>query len=481
VTLNWKEIDRILEELDLCDSMIRQIHGPDCSSIMLELYRYRDGQAKAFKIYISVSNPNCRLHLLTRKLDNPSRPHRFITLLRAHIRGGKITSANQIDGERIVKLDIRTGERAYHLWIRLWAGAANVLLTDTDNRILDALYRRPKRKEISGERFKLDMDQKQIQERQKEYEVREFSGEGSFNERVERHFFDLEERAERQALKRRALQDLEARENGNLLRMQQLKERLKEYSQADRWRELGDLVKSSVHRIAQGDRWLKTEDFYRRNKIIEIQLDPQLSAIQNAEQFYKKYRQAKRDLGKIEEDLRSISSTLKEIREKKEQVKKEEDLKALRVLSRKPQTRQKEKARMPGVIFDSNRFRIIVGKTSRDNDILLRNHVNGNDYWFHCRDYPGAYVFVRLRSKPSGAKGEMSIPLDTMLDAANLALFYSKAKNSGQADVYYTQVKYLRRAKSGKTGLVVPTSEKNLFVCLDPKRIERLKKSKTLY
>ena len=121
--------------------------------------------------------------------------------------------------------------------------------------------------------------------------------------------------------------------------------------------------------------------------------------------------------------------------------------------------------------FSSYRFRIIVGRTSRDNESLLRNQVNGNDYWFHCRDYPGAYVFVKAQSR--------NIPLDTMLDAANLAIFYSKARNSGQGDVYYTQVKYLRRTKNGKPGTVIPTSEKNLFVYLDPKRLERLQKERT--
>ncbi|MDY4611956.1 MAG: hypothetical protein SPD11_15210, partial [Sphaerochaetaceae bacterium] len=56
----------------------------------------------------------------------------------------------------------------------------------------------------------------------------------------------------------------------------------------------------------------------------------------------------------------------------------------------------------------------------------------------------------------------------------NLALVFSKAKNAGKADLYYTQVKYLRRAKDGKTGLVLPTQEKNLAIQLDEKRLARL-------
>jgi predicted ribosome quality control (RQC) complex YloA/Tae2 family protein len=62
-----------------------------------------------------------------------------------------------------------------------------------------------------------------------------------------------------------------------------------------------------------------------------------------------------------------------------------------------------------------------------------------------------------------------------MLDAGNLAVHFSRGKGSGGGDVYYTQVKYLRRAKGAKKGTVLPTQEKNLSIRLEPARIERLK------
>ena len=66
-----------------------------------------------------------------------------------------------------------------------------------------------------------------------------------------------------------------------------------------------------------------------------------------------------------------------------------------------------------------------------------------------------------------------SLPLYTMLDAGNLALFYSNRKSSGQGDVDYTR--YLRRIKGGKGGLVIPTREKSLIVRLERERIAILK------
>ena len=108
-----------------------------------------------------------------------------------------------------------------------------------------------------------------------------------------------------------------------------------------------------------------------------------------------------------------------------------------------------------------------MGRTAAENDTLLRKYIKGNDYWLHTRDFPGGYVFIKYK------RGK-SIPLETLLDAGNLALFFSKGKKNGHGELYYTQAKYLRRAKNGKKGLVLPTQEKNLSITLDKKRLDKL-------
>jgi predicted ribosome quality control (RQC) complex YloA/Tae2 family protein len=89
------------------------------------------------------------------------------------------------------------------------------------------------------------------------------------------------------------------------------------------------------------------------------------------------------------------------------------------------------------------------------------------------RDTQGGYVFVK-------AQRDKSVPLDILLDAGNLAVFYSKARNNGKAELFYTQVKYLRRAKNGPRGLVIPTQEKNLSIALDEKRLKELETCRQL-
>ena len=125
--------------------------------------------------------------------------------------------------------------------------------------------------------------------------------------------------------------------------------------------------------------------------------------------------------------------------------------------------------RFPGLSLERDGWLVLIGRSAAENDVLLRRHVRGNDMWFHARDYAGSYVFVKSRAGKS-------VPLDIMLDAGSLALYYSKGRSSGSGDIYYTQAKYLRRAKDGPKGLVIPTQEKNLRVKLDEGRMRELRR-----
>ena len=137
------------------------------------------------------------------------------------------------------------------------------------------------------------------------------------------------------------------------------------------------------------------------------------------------------------------------------------------MLRRDTKPKQQEKKSHPGLSYTVDGWYILVGRDANENDELLRRHVRGSDMWFHTRDCPGGYVFVKYRAGKT-------IPLEIMLDAGNLAVYYSKARKNGKADLYYTQVKHLRRAKNGPKGLVLPTQEKNLNIILDQKRLNRL-------
>ena len=477
-SLNWKEIDLVLSELDLAGGLIEDVHEPSHDRFVLDLFR-RGGH---LSLLVCVSSRYPRLHAIRRRLPNPPRPPRFASFLRAHIKGGRILIAEQVSGERIVRLVIRKADEEKTLWIRLWGSAANALLTDSDGVILDAFYRRPARGEVARKPFQAlpaagsaaSSGRAAAPHPARSTTIRELPGDGSFNEKLESFFHTLETEGDLERMAAQAEAELTVSENKVLANLEKLQARLGDYANLERYRELGDLVTSNLYRVKKGDRWLQVEDFYNGNVPLDIELAPELSPTQNAERYYDRHRKARLGKSKVEEEIENLQRTLSGIRLQREGISDATDPSALGKLARSAAKARKplQQAEVPGLVFSSPPYRILVGRTAKENDALLRSRVRGNDWWFHSRDWPGAYVFVK-------AQPGKSLPLETMLDAAMLAVHFSKGKSSGRGDVYYTQVKYLRRAKGAKLGTVIPTQEKNLSVAIDPARIEQLKAGDT--
>jgi predicted ribosome quality control (RQC) complex YloA/Tae2 family protein len=481
-SLNWREIDLILSELSLEGSLIQEVHQPRFDRIVLHLFR--EGEPSMLLVSVSARFP--RMHRITEKLANPGKPLRFAAFLRARIRGGRIEAAEQLRsapgaeaGDRIVRIAIQRGGERMLLWVRLWGAAANVLLTDESGVILDAFFRRPKKGEIAGRPWDPSAEKRAAATKPaaprapappREYAVRDLPGAGSFNGRLEAWYREVETQGDVEKAAAAADAELEMSENKLLANLEKLTARLTEYGNLERFRELGDLLTSNLHLIGRGEQWIEVEDFFHDNASVRIELRPDLTPAQNAESYYDRHRKARLGRGKVEEEISNLTATLERIKRQRAAIAENPDPAALgRVAKSAARARNPLRdAGTPGLVFFSPPFRILVGRTASENDTLLRTKVRGNDWWFHARDWPGAYVFVKT---PQGK----SLPLETMIDAASLAVHFSRGKLSGQGDVYYTRVKYLRRAKGAKKGTVLPTQEKNIHVRIDPERIERLK------
>jgi len=475
VSLNWKEIDLILKELHIEDSSIQKIRQPDFKNLVLDLYAPGNRQS----LFISLAQGKTRIHRLTTSIKNQVPLQRFSQFLRSRIKGGKIRSAEQIGGERIIRLTIDRGGETTLLFIRLWGGAGNIIATDREHIILDAFYRRPKRNEISGEYFnpqELIESTKSVKPsggKQKEFSIREYPESMDFNQCIEQEYFDRELKEDLNQLKERAQALFEKQISNIDVKISELESKLYKDEEVESLKQTGDLIMAHLHLIEPGSEWVRVNDFYHENAPVEIELDPHLNPQQNGEAYYEKYGKAKRRRAHMEEELANLKQNERRLRTQGQHLMEIEDPNQQRpalkefISQYSPKKGEKTSTTVPGLRFRSGQFTILVGRTSKENDELLRRYVRGNDYWLHTRDYPGGYVFIKYISGKS-------VPLETLLDAGNLALHYSKARPSGKAELYYTQVKYLRRAKEGKQGLVLPTQEKNLSIELDEERIQRL-------
>ena len=487
MSLNWKEINLILEELDLEGAQIQSAVQSAFDVIILRLHK--KGETK--QLLVSLSSGACRLHETFRAVPKSDKPLRFAQFLSSKIVNGWITVVRQIGDNRIVRIIVKrtitndddegsSQTAIYKLYIRLWSNAANFIVTDDNGVVLDAMRRLPKRGEVTGgsylpENIEAKADKPVRAYEIRPYEIRTLPGEGSFNRKIDEFYAAQGGSLSLEALREQARRTCEGSIGRISAALERLREKEASFEDADRLKNYGDIILSNIANIKSGDKWLET-DYCGEN--IRIELEPRVSPSAQAQKYYDKYRKAKNGLADIQREIESGERELKEVTDRLERLLCETNplilAKLLKsgVCAPRASSAKKEKAR-PGLTFKRGDWLIIVGRDAGENDELLRRHVKGNDLWLHARDYHGSYVFIKQRAGKS-------VPLDILLDAGNLAIFYSKGRNNGEGDLFYTHVKYLRRAKNGPKGLVIPTQEKNLHVKVEEERLRSLENCKVI-
>jgi predicted ribosome quality control (RQC) complex YloA/Tae2 family protein len=481
MSLNWKEINLILEELELEGSRVQKAIQSAFDVLALSLY----GKRGAGTLLVSLSPGACRLHETFAAAPKSVKPLRFAQFLNSRIAGGRIEEAVQLGDNRIVRIKLCRGDERCFLYIRLWSNAANVIVTDEGGTVLDAMKRLPKRGEISGGLFIPEKDlllKKSETGGAKQYEVRELPGEGSFNRRVDSWYASQGGALSLDKLREEARRNYEGSIGRLKASLEALREKEADFAAADRLKEYGSLILASLGSIREGDQWLETENFCssgsaegdspKGNGIIRIKLKDGKTPVEAAEDYFEQYRKAKSGLEEVRAEIEAGEREIRRIEETLEKLLAETNPLILhKLLKAKGKTASalpgKAGEKRPGLSFYRKDWIILVGRDARENDVLLRKYVKGNDLWLHSRDYPGSYVFIKQRAGKT-------VPLDILLDAGNLAIFYSKGRNNGEGDLFYTPVKYLRRAKNGPRGLVIPTQEKNLHVKVEAERLREL-------
>ena len=465
MSLNWKEIDLLLEDLDLTGGKIQKVVQPNYRQLVLDVYR----PGRRQRVLVSLEQGRTRIHATSHSIRSEIKLQRFCQLLRSRIVGGRIDHCAQLGAERVILIRIIRDEIT-ELYVRLWGGAANIIATDDKQVILDAFFRRPRKGEISGGEFDADAILDSAKSRpHREFASREFPGEGSLSSRIEAHYDSLIESTEFDSLKRRLSEQYE-RELGKIeSSLDEIQSKISKNSDGTDFRHLGDLLSANLHRIRPGDRSITVEDYSHPGSEVAIELDVNASPGDNASRYYDKYKRNRRLLERLIAERSDAEERMDKLAELSVRLSETDDIDELHRLEirTKPKRQKRHDKREPGLRFVSGDYEIAVGRSARENDELLRSYAKGNDYWLHTRDVPGGYVFVKT------IPGK-SLPLEILVDAGNIAIFYSRAKANGQGDLYYTQVKHLRRPREGKLGLVLPTQEKNLFVRLETDRIDRL-------
>lgn len=251
-------------------------------------------------------------------------------------------------------------------------------------------------------------------------------------------------------------------------------ETLEENADYDKYRLYGELILANIYSLKKGmDRCSLLNYYAEGESYADIPLDENRTPQENAQWYYKKYNKAKnahayageqlkhsrRELDYLENVLYSLeeadsSESIEEIREELRE----------QGYIHKTNTRRKNLPKSEPYSFTSSEsYSIWVGRNNTQNDELTLRFAKPGDMWLHTKNIPGSHVIARIPDP---------IPDKTLLEAAGLAAWFSKARNASRVEVDYTRVKYVRKPSGAKPGMVVYVQYSTVIV--DPAGPEKL-------
>ncbi|WP_066638792.1 Rqc2 family fibronectin-binding protein [Desulfolucanica intricata] len=248
---------------------------------------------------------------------------------------------------------------------------------------------------------------------------------------------------------------------------------LQDANEAEQYRIYGELLTANLYRLSKGETEVYLENFYDpQGAKLSVPLDPQLTPVENSQQYFKKYLKAKNTITNAEEQLQKAQadlnylesvatsvdqaitvSELVEIRQEMIEQSYISDIKNQIKLNKNKKEQEKPR---PMSFNSTDGYIILVGKNNKQNDYLTTKIANDEDIWLHTKDIPGSHVIIR--------SGGNKVPENTLLEAASLAGYFSKARDSSKVPVDYTYKKYVHKPKGAKPGYVIYENQKTLYV-----------------
>ena len=254
-------------------------------------------------------------------------------------------------------------------------------------------------------------------------------------------------------------------------------EELASAEKMDEYRRTGEAIQANLYRLKKGMTEAVLPDWSDPDGGgITVELDIRLTPVQNAQRYFKKYQKARnaRETAAVQraktlEELEYLENMLMDAENCGSESELEEIRQELvrtgymkRVTNRRQQ-RQLPKS-TPYRYLSVDGIEIDVGRNSLQNDRLTQA-AGANEMWLHAKDMPGSHVIVR-------AEGE--IPLATMKQAALLAAWYSKGRNSSTVPVDYTLRKYVKKPSGAAPGKVIYTHQKTAYVTAEEEEIRQI-------
>ena len=247
---------------------------------------------------------------------------------------------------------------------------------------------------------------------------------------------------------------------------------------ADRetFRLYGELITANLHRLQKGARVYDVENYYDNMTVLHIPADPAKSPLDNANRYYRDYRKAKTAevmLTKLIADGQAELAYFESVQDALSRADSDAEISAIREELHAGGYLKKsgKKGRPKPLDFlqfrSSDGYHILVGRNNLQNDRLSMKVANNNDMWLHTQSVPGSHVIIE---NIGGEVSDRSIE-----EAAVLAAYFSKARESSLVPVDYTKVRELKKPVGAKPGKVIYHTHYTIIVKPDKALAEQLK------
>lgn len=293
----------------------------------------------------------------------------------------------------------------------------------------------------------------------------------SINEAWERFIIEKIENDKFERLFKRCYQALEKRRQylirslENIRKIEDLKERKKTAELK------GNLLLTFKNNIPAHKSEVELENIFSDElEKIKIKLNPNKNVVENANQYFNKYKNQDKHRLTIDikkstyqdqlDDIDQLISSLKQTARLLKLNKIHSKLIEMKLIQGTKSIKENKKA-LP---YSFNRlilekeWDVYIGKSGENNDLLTFGFANKRDIWLHAQGTPGSHVIIRVPRRGSFP------PPKVVEQAARIAAANSRAQHSTTVPVIYTEVRFVHRARKSPPGTVSVRNEKVLFV-----------------
>ena len=251
-----------------------------------------------------------------------------------------------------------------------------------------------------------------------------------------------------------------------------LKKQLEQAENSEGYRIQGEILNANLSQVKPGMAEVSLPNYYDNNRPLKIKLDVALSPARNAQKYFTKYKKLRDSIKHVKEQISIAQDNLDYFDSVQTAIDNAEPQDIDQITEelmnqgylKKP---QKPKRKKKITEKNLNKFRIssgktvLVGKNNLQNDWLTLKKANKTDIWFHVKNIPGSHVILQSSEATD----------EDILETAEIAAYFSKAKNSAHVQVDYVQDKRVKKPNGAKPGFVIYTGQNSIEVTPEKTRV----------